>query len=93
MKSFEQLSEDIEARRVQLKQRSQERMQRFKDQSASSLASAKQKAEAGREMMDANNQAAAERAQEYKEKRQAQQQARDDARAERDAEKERKEEM
>ena len=45
MKSFSQLTEDIEARRQQLKQRSQERMQRFKDQSASSLASAKQKAD------------------------------------------------
>ena len=44
MKSFSQLSEDIEERRAELKQRSQERMQKFKQQSAAAVDAANKRA-------------------------------------------------
>jgi hypothetical protein len=45
MKTYQQFSEDIEARRKQLRQRSREQMQKFKEKSRASADAQRQKAE------------------------------------------------
>ena len=69
MKTFGQLTEDIEARREELKQRSQERMQKFKEKSATGLEDAEKQAASNTERFDADNQAARERAQEFRQQK------------------------